>query len=142
VRPGTTDAVEAHISKLGKAIRQIDATAQLITDRHAALSAVPKDRPVLGLAVTLEPFHIANTAFALLPPSQTPVTVASGAEIEDLVTITDIPPGQLLLDRAADAMRSTWALGTALNDRVRSRNPILDEAWNSYPRASAKGGGD
>lgn len=140
VRLGTPDAVEAHVSKLGKAIRQIDATAQLITDRHAALSAVPKDRPVLGLAVTLEAFHIANAAFDLLPPSQTPVTVASAAEIEDLVTITDIAPGQLLLDRAADAMRSTWALDTALNDRARSRNPILDEAWLSYPWALAKGG--
>jgi hypothetical protein len=137
VRLGTPDAAEAIVRKLGKAINQIDVTAQLIADRDPALSAVPADRPVLGLAVTLEPFHIANAPFNLLPPTHTPVTIADAAEIEVLVTITDIPPGQLMLDRAADNVRSTWALDTALNSHARSRNSILDEAWNSYPWASA-----
>jgi hypothetical protein len=136
VRLGTPDAAEAILRKLGKAISQIDVTAQLIADRDPALAAVPADRPVLGLAVTLEPFHIANAPFNLLPPADTPVTVADAAEIEVLVTITDTPPGQLLLDRAADDVRSTWALDTALNGHARSRNSILDEAWNSYPWAS------
>jgi hypothetical protein len=137
VRLGTPDAAEAILRKLGKAISQIDVTAQLIADRDPALAAVPADRPVLGLAVTLEPFHIANAPFNLLPPSNTPVTVVDAAEIEVLVTIADTPPGQLLLDRAADDVRSTWALDTALNGHTRSRNSILDEAWNSYPWASA-----
>jgi hypothetical protein len=61
------------VGKLGKAIDQIDITAQLITDRDPAVTAVPADRPVLGLVVTLEPFHIAN-AFSLLPAGRTPVT--------------------------------------------------------------------
>jgi hypothetical protein len=45
--------------------------------------------------------------------------------------------GRLLLDRAADDVRSTWSRDTALNGYARSRNPILDDAWNSYPWASA-----
>jgi hypothetical protein len=98
VRLGTPDAADAIVGKLGKAIDQIDVTAQLIADRDPALAAVPADRPVLGLAVTLEPFHIAN-AFSLLPAGRTPVTIADAAEIEALVTITDTPPGRLLLER-------------------------------------------
>ncbi len=138
VRLGTPDATGAMLSKIGKAFTQIDITAQLIADRNPALAAVPADRPVLGLAVTLEPFHVANAEFNLLPAARTPVTVADAAEIEILVTITDTPPGRLLLDRAADDVRSTWSLDTALNGHARSRNPILDDAWNSYPWASAK----
>jgi hypothetical protein len=136
VRLGTPDAAAAVIGKLGKAFTQIDTTAQLIADRDPALAAVPADRPVLGMAVTLEPFHVANAPFDLLPAARTPVTVADAAEIEVLVTITDTPPGRLLLDRAADTVRSTWSLDTALQDHARGRNPILDEAWNSYPWAS------
>jgi hypothetical protein len=136
VRLGTPDAADAVVGKLGKAVNQIDATAQLIADRDPALAAVPADRPVLGLAVTLEPFHIAN-AFSLLPAGRTPVTVADAAEIEVLVTITDTLPGQLLLERAADDVRFTWSLDTALYGHEHSLNPILDEAWNCYVWASA-----
>ena len=137
VRLGTPDAAGAMLGKIGKAFTQIDVTAQLIADRDPALAAVPADRPVLGLAVTLEPFHMANAPFNLLPAARTPVTVADAAEIEVMVTITGTSPGSILLDRAADEVRSTWSLDTALNGHARSRNPILDEAWNSYPWASA-----
>ena len=101
----------------------IDITAQLIADRDPALAAVPADRPVLGLAVTLEPFHMANAQFDPPPTTRTPVTVADAAEIENLVTITDTPPGQLLLDRAADTVRSTWPLDTVLQGHARDRKP-------------------
>ena len=55
---------------------------------------MPAGRPVLGLAVMLEPFHIAN-ALSLRPAGRTPVTVADSAEIEVLVTITETRPSQL-----------------------------------------------
>ncbi len=67
VRLGTPDAADAALGKLGKAFKQIDITGQLIADRNTALAAVPEDRPVLGLAVTLEPFHMANAQFDPLP---------------------------------------------------------------------------
>jgi hypothetical protein len=136
VRLGTPDAADAIVGKLGKAVNQIDITAQLIADRDPVLAAVPADRPVLGLVVTLEPFHIAN-AFSLLPAGRTPVTVADAAEIEVLVTITDTPPGRLLLERAADDVRFTWSLDTALYEHEHSLNPILDEAWSSCLWVSA-----
>ena len=63
--------------------------------------------------------------------------VADAAEIESLVRIADTPPGQLLLDRAADEVRRTWSLYTAFQGHARERNPVLDQAWDSYPWASA-----
>lgn len=137
VRLATAEASGALSLKLGKACKQIDTTAQLIADRHSAVSAVPTDRPVLGLAVTLEPFHVANAGFDPLPTTTTHVTVADAAEIENLVTITDMPPGQLLLDRASDEVRSAWSLDTILPGHARNRNPVLDEAWDSYPWVAA-----
>ena len=136
IRLGTPEAADAIVGKLGKAVDQIDVTARLIAERDPALAAVPADRPVLGLAVTLEPFHIAN-AFSLLPTGHTPVTVADAAEIEVLVTITDTPPGQLLLERAADSIRFTWSLDTDLDAHEHSLNPILDDAWSSLLWTSA-----
>jgi hypothetical protein len=137
VRLGTPEAAGAALAKLGKAFKQIDVTAQLIADREAVLAAVPAGRPVLGLAVTLEPFHVANAGFDPFPVTRTPVTVADAAEIENLATVTGISAGQLLLDRAADDVRSTWSLDTAFEGRARDRNPVLDQAWDSYPWASA-----
>jgi hypothetical protein len=137
VRLGTPEAASAVLAKLGKAFRQLDVTAQLIAERQPVLAAVPAGRPVLGLAVTLEPFHIANAGFDPFPATRIPVTVADAAEIENLATITGISPGRLLLDRAADAVRSTWSLDTAFTSHTRTRNPVLDEAWNSYPWAAA-----
>ena len=139
VRLGTSDAADAIVGKLGKAFAQIDATARLIAAGDPVLAAVPTGRPVLGMAVTLEPFHVANASFlrGLLPATRIPVTVTDAAEIEGLVTIADTSPGRLLLDRADDAERSTWALDTALNGHSRRRNSILDEARNTYPWASA-----
>ncbi len=90
-----------------------------------------------GLAVTLKPFHIANAGFDPLPVTRTAVTVADAAEIESLVRIADTPPGQLLLDRAADEVRRTWSLDTAFQGHARERNPVLDQARDSYPWASA-----
>ena len=137
VRLGTPEAAGAVLAKLGKAFKQIDVTAQLIADREAVLAAVPAGRPILGLAVTLEPFHIANAGFDPFPVTRTPVTVADASEIENLATTTGISPGRLLLNRAADDVRSTWSLHTAFEGRARDRNPVLDQAWDSYPWASA-----
>lgn len=81
--------------------------------------------------------HAANAPFNLLLAARTPVTVADAAEIEVMVTITDASPGSLLLERAADDVRSTWSLDTALDGHARNPNPILDEAWNSDPWPSA-----
>jgi hypothetical protein len=139
VRLGTADAAAEVVKKLSRAFEQIDITAQLIKDGQPELSCVPAGQPILGMAITLEPFHLANAPFLydLLPSTQTSIAIADAAEVEDLVTLTDVSASQLLSERAADAERSTWSVHSAFQGHTRSRNSILDEAWNSYPWAPA-----
>ena len=57
VRSGQ-DGGEAELAKrIGKARDQLNGTARLIRDRHPAFTAIPDDRPMVGLIVTLEPYH-------------------------------------------------------------------------------------
>lgn len=88
-----------------------------------------------GLIVTMEPFHIVNAPVQRpqLPATTVPVTVCSISELENMVTISDAPVGRLLLERAADAERSTYALREALSGHTHERNAVLDAGWDSYP---------
>ncbi|MYV50188.1 hypothetical protein GT031_32785 [Streptomyces sp. SID2888] len=127
---------------LGHAYEQIDRTAALIASGRKEFARVPASRPVHGLIVTMEPFHIVNAPLQrpLLPATTVPVTVCSIGELENLVTITDAPVGRILLERAADARRSTYALREALSGHAHVSNAVLDAGWASYPwrRAAAK----
>ncbi|SOE07841.1 hypothetical protein [Streptomyces sp. Ag109_G2-15] len=65
-------------------------------------------------------------------------TVVGAQEIERLVTLTDITPSSLLLERAANPQRSTWALNECLTGHEGGRNPVLDQGWASSPWATAR----
>jgi hypothetical protein len=127
---------------LGHAYEQIDNTAALIAGGQKEFADVPNDRPVHGLIVTMEPFHIVNAPVQRpqLPATKVPVTVCSISELENMVTITDAPVGRLLLERAADAQRSTYAMREALLGHTHARNAVLDAGWDSYPWRHAAAG--
>ncbi|CAM5344148.1 putative protein OS=Streptomyces griseomycini OX=66895 GN=FHS37_007658 PE=4 SV=1 [Streptomyces griseomycini] len=127
---------------LGRAYEQIDNTAALIAGGQKEFAGVPTDRPVHGLIVTMEPFHIVNAPVQRpqLPATTVPVTVCSISELENMVTITDAPVGRLLLERAADPQRSTYALREALSGHTHARNAVLDAGWDSYPWRHAAAG--
>ncbi|NEE23023.1 hypothetical protein G3M58_93310 [Streptomyces sp. SID7499] len=127
---------------LGRAYEQIDHTAALIASGRKEFAKVPADRPMHGLIVTMEPFHIVNAPVQRpqLPATTVPVTVCSISELENMVTITDAPVGRLLLERAADAQRSTYALREALLGHTHARNAVLDAGWDSYPWREAAAG--
>lgn len=137
VRLGTPDAAAEITKKIKKAYEQIDKTAALIRSRHPAFRIVPTGRSILGMTVTLEPFHLGNDPNfrKLLPSTQTRISLVDAAEIEALVTINDIPIGTLLLQRDADIERSTWSLTDFLLGHGHDRNPILDMAWAATPWA-------
>lgn len=59
--------------------------------------------------------------------------MCSIGELENMVTISDAPVGRLLLERAADTQRSTYALREALSDLAHARNAVLDAGWDGYP---------
>jgi len=139
VRLGTPDAAEEITKKINKAYTKIDETASLIARQHPAFRGIPTDRPTLGMVVTLEPYHVGNSRDfrGLLPDTQTRISLVDAAEIEAIVTINDAPIGSLLLERDADAERSTWVLTDALKGHEHDRNPVLDAAWAATPWASA-----
>lgn len=118
----------------GRAIEQIDRTAALIKNRHRALVAVPLDRPIVGLIVTLEPYFQCNSELVWArPASETRIVLAASRELETLVTIADTPVDEFLVDLVTDEELSRWNLGTAIARHQLGRNPILEEAWDSYP---------
>lgn len=127
---------------LGRAYGQIDNPAALVAGGQKEFAGVPSDRPVHGLIVTMEPFHIVNAPVQRpqLRATTVPVTVCSISELENMVTITDAPAGRLLLERAADPQRSTYALSEALLGHTHARNAVLDAGWDSYPWRDAAAG--
>lgn len=142
VRLGTPDAAVEIAKKLEVAYKQIDRTAFLIAEQHPAFRQIPNDRPVLGVVVTLEPYHLANNEFFrnLLPATDISISLGSIAEVEELVTVDDSSIATLLLERETDPQRSTWALADAFTGHHHCRNTVLDAAWDATPWASANRG--
>ena len=65
---------------LGAARKQIDTTARLIHEGHPAFTAIPRDRPVIGLVTTAEQFYLAGTPFSGIDSSgEVSVTTLSPA---------------------------------------------------------------
>ena len=120
---------------LNHAIRQLNTSASLVRNRQPGFEAVPADRPMVGLVVTMEPFHTVNTPFtsAYLPACDIPFRVCSTLELEHLVTVSDISVGQLLLDHLQDPEKAGWSVGSALVGHSGIRNKVIDEAWETYP---------
>jgi hypothetical protein len=137
LRLGTEERVEALGRALGKAYSQIDTTASLIRDRAPEFRHFPHARPIHGLIVTMESFDLANAPVQRdhQPATDTFVSVASAVELEQLVVVTGTPVDKVLLDRAADPQQRTYPLRNTLSKLTCDRNPILDQAWASYPWA-------
>ncbi|MFE3476265.1 hypothetical protein ACFXOI_32415 [Streptomyces bacillaris] len=139
-RLGLEDGVAETDSKLARAYRQVNGTSAQIAQNNPAFASIPADRPRQALIVTLEPFPVANANLPHvdLPVPDIPTTVVGAQEIERLVTLTDTTPSSLLLERAADPQRSTWALNECLTGHECARNLVLDQGWASYPWATAR----
>lgn len=134
IRLGEPAAAGTVIDKLAKACKQIDTTADLIKQRHPSFIDIPADRPILGVAVTLEPIYLANARIGnLLPSSQTSVCVAGASDIESMVTIDDAPVSILLKERDACEQRSTWDLSPSLQNHAHRVNLVLERAWQASP---------
>lgn len=135
-RLGQPTGDEDTADKVGYAYKQIDRTAQLIRDGHRALAAIPSDRPLLGLVVTLEPFHLVNAEIYddVLKRPSTPTTVASAHELERFVAVLRSSPevGQRLLNALTGPDSGGAVLGDAIAGLPEATNPLLDEAWDRF----------
>lgn len=123
--------------KLGHAYDQIERTAQMIRDGHPAVASIPSDRPLLGLVVTLEPFHLVNTDLfygdVLTKPS-IPTTIASSHELEGAVAVLRGAPdvGRRLLDALGTDGPGGARLDDACEGLADAPNPLLDKAWERF----------
>ena len=125
---------------LGRAIRQIGHTARMVSEGHGAFSAIPTDRPIVGLVVTLEPYYLAHSPLALgkyLPRSDVPTAVVSAENLENWVA-TDLEGD------AEQVMNSTFGPDNEFRDlnaslagrapgRPRQVNALLDQVWATLP---------
>lgn len=118
---------------LNKGIGQLSNTARLITERHSDFAHIPADRPIIGLLVTMEPFHTVNTPFVAksLDGCTVPYRIASAEEIEALVRLHADDLGQRLLDHMNDPEREGHSIKTLVVNRELQRNTVLDAAWES-----------
>jgi len=121
--------------RLGHSIDQLNGSACKIRECAPEFSSIPSGRPLLGLVVTMEPFHTVNSLFGLsyLPECDIPFRIASVGEIEQLVTVDDMSPGQLLLDFMTDTANNGSSINGALTGHLGRRNQIIDQAWATYP---------
>lgn len=140
VRTGEADGLDDLTKKIGKAADQLDKTAHMIQANHDAVSHIPKDRPVVGLVMTLEPFFMMDDWLYgdLIGGKSIPISVSHAHVLEGVTT--------LLSDRADAGVRLLTALteredpdgvkiparldraveGLESSDRS---NPILAKAW-------------
>lgn len=143
VRAGNEDAQTELKRMLNKGVKQLERADRLIDEHHPAFAHIPRDRPRVGLLVTLEDFHVLNSAFhrPLLDREcpDLPIGVASAGEIEHWVTVKDVSPGQVVLDARAEREEHPWPMGAGvvlkqqLNGRKHRRNPIVEKAWSVGP---------
>ena len=133
IRWGAAGAGQKLASLLNKGIKQLGNTARLITEQHPSFAAVPADRPIIGLLVTMEPFHTVNAPFVsdALNPCDVPYRIASAEEIEALVRLGADDIGQRLRDLLTDPERDGHSVKTLAENRELGRNKILDDAWES-----------
>lgn len=139
VREGLDGFGNAH-QRLNKGIEQINNTAQLIRDGQPELSAIPTDRPLIGLVVTLGNFDFANEAYlrAQMTASSIPTSIVGIDFIEHVVTLAEADWPRFI-SRSTSIVQPTnviearsWLDGFPL-----AENPILRKAFESLPVIAA-----
>ena len=120
---------------LRNAVRQLNTSASMVRNRTAGFEQIPNDRPLIGLVVTMEPFHTVDAPFtrSYLPQCDIPFRVCSAFELEHLVTVSDTPVGSLLLNHFQDPDKEGWSVESALAGHVGVPNRVLVKAWETYP---------
>jgi hypothetical protein len=138
IRLGATEAWDDLATKFVKAFEQIAKANQKIEEGNTAFSHIPKDRPRIGLVVTMERFSFANwpeirSRLNISPPITT--CVASSEELELLVTLKDQEPLQFLWEFLNEPDKQGFDLEAELRrkgEEAFRTNAVMDAAWASY----------
>lgn len=127
-KAGTPGGIKQANNLLGRAFVQLKDNADRIKSKNPAYAHIPADRPLIGLVVTAEPFHTANTKAVRkqLPDPGIPVLTISLRELEVLAAMSPAEVGSALQATAADNDLYEGPLLIALQQLV----PNLDEKEN------------
>ena len=135
IRLADSSVADALDRVLSHAVRQLNISASMARSRAKGFEAIPDDRPMIGLIVTMEPFYTVDAPFtrSYLPKCDIPFRVCSALELEHLVTVSDASAGRLLRDHMQDPGKEGWSVESALIEHTGVPNRVLQEAWATYP---------
>ncbi|GLF98245.1 hypothetical protein [Streptomyces yaizuensis] len=138
LRLGAHNYAEMLAKRPGEGFAQIERTDLLISEGNPAFAQIPPHLPRRGMVITMEPFHLLNTAELragiLRTPNPVtgetiPITTASIHELEHAVTLTDISLSQLLLTHPPNGSLRQLLAGHEFLER----NPILEKGGKAIP---------
>lgn len=136
-KAGTLGGVKQANEILGRAFDQLKANADQIKAENPAYAHIPADRPLIGLVVTAEPFHTANSAVVRerLPDPEIPVMTISLRELEVLAAISPSQLGSALQAIAADKKLYEGPVLPALQELVPGienvENALINDAYDN-----------
>lgn len=128
-------AARALQQAFNKANKQLEATHELIKARAPEFDHIPADRPIAGITVTIEDFHVANSALHLpmySRSSKLPTLVVAVDELEGIVCL-GAATEDFLLEQLSKAPGMYANLRPALSKHQVPRNPILEAGIAASP---------
>lgn len=136
-RSGTPAGLKATANTLQLPYRQLNENAQQMLTGNPSFKHLPTDRLLIGIVVTAEPFHVANTAEvrAMLPPAEIPIVTISLRELEQLAVLPPDILGNVLVAIVGDGELNTWSVSRALREALPSgftppENQLLNQAFD------------
>lgn len=114
-RSGTPLGLNATAATLRRAYEQLNENARQLLTSNPHFRHIPIDRKLIGLIVTAEPFHVANSAELreMLPSADIPIVTISLRELEQLAVLPPDVLGESLCS-IVDSETNTWLLHRAL----------------------------
>jgi hypothetical protein len=119
------------LSRFNAARKQINTTYKKFQKGHAALSAIPRDRPVFGIIVTSANLHVANSSDLTdsLIPTMIPVLTMSLRDLEHFAPNDAAEFGSAVETVINDPDKRTWPAHTSIGGYLKDRvNPIAEMA--------------
>jgi len=101
---------------LGKAMRQLRRTSKALEERRPEFAHISNTKPRVGIIVTAEPFHTANSSWMreLIGSAPFPTLTVSLRELENLVRLPFSEVERQITAIAHDPEKSTWIFDMAL----------------------------
>lgn len=135
LRSGSAGAAAALQQTFDKGNVQLDNTFALMTTGTPEFAHIPADRPIVGVVVALDDFHVANSAFHLpmySPATRLPSLAVSADELEGIVGLGNATEG-FLHEQTKTEPGEHANLRMALSKHTIRNNPVLAAGIEAGP---------